>query len=154
MSVSCGLLSAVALLAALTPMSISAETPGRVTGIGGVFVTSKDPKALAQWYRDVLGLDVKSWGGAALLFDLPGHPPKVSWTVFPENSDYLAPSTREFMVNFAVDDMNAILARVTAHHVPILKRDDNDPFGRFAWIIDPDGTKIELWQPKAEPASK
>lgn len=134
---------------ALTMQGVAmAEQPGHVTGIGGVFVKSKDPKALAQWYRDVLGLDVKPWGGAAVPFDAPGHPPKVSWTAFPETGDYMSPSTREFMINFAVDDMDAMVARLTAHGVPILKRDDNDPFGRFAWIQDPDGTKIELWQPK------
>ena len=125
-----------------------AEQRGHVTGVGGVFVKSKDPKALAQWYREVLGLEVKPWGGAALPFDAPGHPPKVSWTAFPDSSDYMSPSTREFMINFAVDDMDAIIARVTAKGVPVLKRDDNDPFGRFAWIQDPDGTKIELWQPR------
>ncbi len=125
-----------------------AEQPGHVTGVGGVFVKSRDPKALAQWYREVLGLDVKPWGGAALPFDAPGHPPKVSWTAFPDSSDYMSPSTREFMINFAVDDMDAIIARVTAKGVAVLKRDDNDAFGRFAWIQDPDGTKIELWQSK------
>ncbi len=128
--------------------STMAEQPGHVTGVGGVFVKSKDPKALAQWYREVLGLEVASWGGAAMPFDAPGHPPKVSWTAFPDSSDYMSPSKREFMINFAVDDMDAIIARVTAKGVPVLKRDDNDPFGRFAWIQDPDGTKIELWQPK------
>ncbi len=135
-------------LAFTCPGSSMAEQPGHVTGVGGVFVKSKDPKALAQWYREVLGLEVKPWGGAALPFDAPGHPPKVSWTAFPDSSDYMSPSTREFMINFAVDDMDAILARVTAKGVPILKRDDNDAFGRFAWVQDPDGTKIELWQPK------
>ena len=125
-----------------------AEQLGHVTGIGGVFVKSKDPKALAQWYREVFGLDVKAWGGVDLPFDAPGHPPKVSWTAFPEASDYMSPSTRDFMINFAVDDMDAIIARLTAKGVPILKRDDNDAFGRFSWIQDPDGTKIELWQPK------
>ncbi len=125
-----------------------AEQPGHITGVGGVFVKSKDPKALAQWYREVLGLDVKPWGGAALPFDAPGHPPKVAWTAFAETSDYMSPSTREFMINFAVDDMDAIIARVTAKGVHVLKRDDGDAFGRFAWIQDPDGTKIELWQPK------
>ncbi len=128
--------------------SAMSEQPGHVTGVGGVFVKSKDPKALAHWYREVLGLEVASWGGAALPFDAPGHPPKVSWTAFADSSDYLSPSTREFMINFAVDDMDAIIARVTAKGVPILKRDDTDAFGRFAWIQDPDGTKIELWQPK------
>ncbi len=135
-------------LALACPAAAMAEPPGHVTGLGGVFVTSKDPKALAQWYRDVLGVDVKPWGGAAFPFDAPGHPPKVAWTAFPASSDYMSPSTREFMINFAVDDMDAILARVTAKGVPVLKRDDNDAFGRFAWIQDPDGTKIELWQPK------
>jgi predicted enzyme related to lactoylglutathione lyase len=125
-----------------------AEQPGHVTGIGGVFVKSKDPKALAEWYREVLGLDVKPWGGAAMPFDAPGHPPKIAWTAFPDSSNHMSPSTREFMINFAVDNMDAILARLTAHGVPIIKRDDDDSFGRFAWIQDPDGTKIELWQPK------
>jgi predicted enzyme related to lactoylglutathione lyase len=72
----------------------------------------------------------------------------VTWSPFPQDSDYMAPSTREVMLNFAVDDMDAIVARLTAKGVPILKRDDTDPHGRFAWILDPDGTKIELWQPK------
>lgn len=126
-----------------------AEQLGHVTGIGGVFVRSKDPNALAQWYREVLGLDVKPWGGAAMKFDAPGHPPKIAWSAFSESSDHMSPSTREFMVNFTVDDMDAIVARLTAHGVPILKRDDEDTFGRFVWILDPDGTKIELWQPRS-----
>ncbi len=125
-----------------------AEPVGRVTGIGGVFVKSKDPKALARWYRDVLGLDVAAWGGAALPYDAPGHPPKVSWMAFPQASDHMAPSPREFMVNFAVDDMDAIIARLRASNVAILKRDDDNAFGRFAWVQDPDGTLVELWQPK------
>ena len=141
----------LALAIALTCQgAVMADQPGHVTGVGGVFVKSKDPKALAQWYRDVLGLDVKPWGGAALPFDAPGHPPKVSWTAFPESSNYMNPSTREFMINFAVDDIDAMIARLTAKGVPILKRDDDGAFGRFAWIQDPDGTKVELWQPKRD----
>jgi predicted enzyme related to lactoylglutathione lyase len=138
----------LAAIALLWQGAALAEQPGHVTGIGGVFVKSKDPKALAKWYREVLGLDVKPWGGAALPFDAPGHPPKIAWTAFPDSSNQMSPSTREFMINFAVDDMDAILARLTAHDVPIIKRDDDDTFGRFAWIQDPDGTKIELWQPR------
>ncbi len=60
----------------------------------------------------------------------------------------MAPSTREFMIDFAVDDMDAMVARLTSKGVTILRRDDTDPNGRFTWIVDPDGTKIELWQPK------
>jgi catechol 2,3-dioxygenase-like lactoylglutathione lyase family enzyme len=132
----------------LSMTSTSAQPVGHVTGVGGVFIKSKNPKALADWYRDVLGLDVKPWGGAMLAYDAPGHPPVVTWSPFAEDSDYMAPSTREVMLNFAVDNMDAFIARLKAKGVPILRRDDTDPHGSFAWILDPDGTKIELWQPK------
>jgi catechol 2,3-dioxygenase-like lactoylglutathione lyase family enzyme len=132
----------------LSMVPASAEPAGHVTGVGGVFIKSKNPKALSDWYRDVLGLEIKGWGGAMLPYDAPGHPPAVVWSPFPQDSDYMAPSTRELMINFAVDDMDAIIARLTAKGVRILRRDDKDPNGRFAWILDPDGTKIELWQPK------
>ena len=125
-----------------------AQTAGHVTGIGGVFFKSKDPKALAAWYRDVLGLSVESWGGAVLAYDAPGHPPVLAWNAFPESTDYMAPSGRDFMINFAVDDLDAVVARLGAKGVAVIKRDDADPNGRFAWILDPDGTKIELWEPK------
>lgn len=127
---------------------VLAEPAGHVTGVGGVFIKSKNPKALADWYRDVLGLKIEAWGGAALPYDAPGHPPVVVWSPFPASSDYMAPSTREFMVNFAVDDLDALLARLASKGVNILRRDDTDPNGKFAWILDPDGTKVELWQPK------
>lgn len=129
-----------------------AEPAGHITGVGGVFVRSKDPKALADWYRDVLGLKIEAWGGAALRYDAPDHPPVVVWSAFPAASHYMAPSTREFMINFAVDDLDAFIARLASKGVTILKRDDSDPNGRFAWILDPDGTKIELWQAKTPTA--
>jgi len=121
---------------------------GHVTGIGGIFFKSRNPKALAAWYHDVLGLKLEDWGGAALSYEAPHHPPIAAWSPFPQTTDYMAPSTREFMVDFAVDDMDALLAKLAARNVTILKRDDKDPNGRFAWILDPDGTKIELWQPR------
>lgn len=130
-----------------------ADTPaGHVTGVGGVFFKAKDPKALAAWYRDVLGLPVQSWGGAALRYDAPGHPPKLAWSTFAATTDHFAPSTSAFMINYAVDDMDAMVARLNEKNVAILKRDDSDPFGRFAWILDPEGNKIELWQPKPQVA--
>jgi predicted enzyme related to lactoylglutathione lyase len=127
--------------------SVQAEPVGRITGLGGLFVHSKDPKALAAWYRDVLGVPVESWGGAMLRYDAPGHPDVLVWNAFSQTGDYFAPSTREFMINFAVDDLDAFLARIKAKGVTVLKRDDSDPYGHFAWILDRDGTKIELWQP-------
>ena len=125
-----------------------AEPAGHVTGVGGVFIKSKNPKALADWYRDVLGIEIKPWGEATLRYDAPGHPPMIIWSPVPRTSDEMTPSTREFMIDFAVDDMDALVARLTSKGVRILRRDDTDPNGRFAWILDPDGTKIELWQPK------
>jgi predicted enzyme related to lactoylglutathione lyase len=122
---------------------------GRITGVGGVFVTSHDPKALTAWYRDVLGIAIESWGGAALRYNFPGHPAVLIWNAMPAGSSYLAPSKREFMLNFAVDDLDAFLTRLKSKGVAVLKQDESDPNGRFAWILDPDGTKIELWQPKA-----
>ena len=126
----------------------SAAEPGRITGLGGVFIKSKDPKALSAWYRDVLGIPLEAWGGAKLAYDAPGHPAVMVWSAFPETTTYMEPSTREVMLNFAVDDLDAFLKRLEAKGVKILKRDDSDPSGHFAWILDPDGTKIEFWQPK------
>ncbi len=129
-----------------------AEPAGHITGIGGVFFKAKDPKALAAWYRDVLGLPLEAWGGAALRLDAAGHPPATAWNAFPDTTKYFAPSTTDFMIDYAVDDLDAILARATAKGIAVLKRADGDPSGRFAWILDPEGNKIELWEPKRPPA--
>jgi len=118
----------------------------QVTGIGGVFFKARDPKALGAWYRDVLGVPVEDWGGAALRTDAPGHPAVAVWSPFKSDTKYFEPSTREFMINFAVDDLDAMIAHLEAKGVTVLGRDDSDPHGRFAWILDPEGTKIELWQ--------
>lgn len=148
------LLSVFAVMVAMTPMSVLAEPVGRITGVGGIFFKSKDPKALTAWYRDVLGIRVEDWGGVILSYDAPEHPPVLTMNVFKEDSDYMTPSKREFMLNFAVDNLPAFLERLTAKGVAILKRDDSDASGKFAWIVDPDGTKIELWEPVPEPETK
>ena len=130
----------------LSAKPLRAETTGRITGVGGIFVTSKDPKALARWYKDVLGISLEPWGGAILRYDAPGHPPMALWNAMPENSDEIAPWRRDFMINFAVDDLDAFVARLETKGVKILSRQD-DKTGKFAWILDPEGTKVELWQP-------
>jgi predicted enzyme related to lactoylglutathione lyase len=134
----------------LSPADLRADPIGRITGVGGIFVRSKDPKALAAWYRDVLGVKIESWGGAMLPYDAPGHPPVLAWSPFPQATHYMDPSPREFMIDFAVDDLDAFLAKLKAKGVAVLKREDEGPTGSFAWIMDPDGTKIELWQPRAK----
>ncbi len=133
---------------AVCPMQADAAPSGHVTGVGGIFVKSANPKALADWYRDVLGISVESWGGAMLRYDAPGHPHVLVWNAFPEATDQMAPSKREFMLNLAVDNLDALVARLKLKGVAILKRDDTNDHGKFAWIVDPDGTKIELWEPK------
>ncbi len=127
------------------------DTAGHITGIGGIFFKAKDPKALAAWYRDVLGLPLEAWGGAMMRYDAPQHPPVLAWNAFPATTKYFAPSTGDFMIDYAVDDMDAFAAKLTAKGVEILKRDDNST-GRFAWVLDPEGNKVELWEPK-RPAS-
>ncbi|HET7333562.1 MAG TPA: VOC family protein [Rhizomicrobium sp.] len=118
----------------------------RITGLGGLFFKAKDPKALLAWYRDVLGLATQDWGGVQ--FNAGGGAPPFSvWSAFADTTDYMKPSTKPFMFNFAVDDLDGFLAQLGAKDVEILGRDDSDPNGGFAWILDPEGNKIELWQP-------
>ena len=117
-----------------------------VLGVGGVFLRSPDPKALQAWYKRVLGLDVTAWGGVTFP-PLPRG--KTVWSAFAQDTDHFAPSTREFMINFVVDDIEAAVAKAQAEGVEIIGREDADTFGRFAWLVDPDGTKVELWEPKA-----
>jgi predicted enzyme related to lactoylglutathione lyase len=135
------------LMLAIPRESVPAEPAGHITGIGGVFFKAKDPKVLAAWYRDVLGLPLEPWGGAALRYDAPKHPSALIWNAFPDSTNYFAPSTGGFMINYAVDDMNAFLMRLKSKGLAPLKSKD-DSTGRFAWILDPEGNKIELWEPK------
>ena len=139
------LLLAAALSLAATP--IRADPPGHITGVGGIFFKSPNPKALAAWYHDVLGIHIEPWGGAMLRYDAPDHPPMVVWSPFTATNPEMAPSTREFMINLAVDNMDAFLARITAKGVKPISRQE-DATGIFVAIRAPDATKIELWQPK------
>ena len=114
------LIVASVLAASLSSTSLWAEPAGHITGIGGIFVTSKDPKALAKWYKDVLGIVIEPWGGAMLRYDAPGHPPMAIWNAMRSNSDEIAPSKREFMLNFAVENLDAYVARLETKGVTIL----------------------------------
>ena len=148
--------AALLALAALAPLAAAtaappADAPGHITGIGGVFIKAKDPKALVAWYRDMLGLPLQPWGGGALRYDTPGHPPAAAWSAFAVSSTYFSPSTSPFMIDYAVDDLDALLARLHANGIEPIKRADDDQNGRFAWVMDPEGNKVELWQPKKAP---
>ena len=123
-----------------------------VLGLGGVFFKAKDPVALIGWYRDVLGLEVEDWGGVvfkpAAMAAQPGA--GTVFSPFASDTGYFAPSTKEFMLNLAVDDLDGILARCAEHGVEATIQPD-ESMGRFAHILDPEGTKIELWQPAPMP---
>jgi predicted enzyme related to lactoylglutathione lyase len=116
----------------------------RVTGIGGVFFKARDPAALGAWYRDHLGIDVQPWGGAA--FEGEGT---TAWSVFPADTKYFEPSTAPFMINYRVADLDAMLAQLRTAGVAVDEKVDESEFGRFGWAMDPEGIRIELWQPPA-----
>jgi len=123
----------------------------RVLGIGGVFFRSSGPGALMAWYRDVLGLEVEDWGGVVFTPDaMVAHAGAGTvFSPFAADTTYFAPSTKDFMINLAVDDLDGIVARCAMHGVDATTFPDG-PNGRFAHILDPEGTKIELWQPAPE----
>lgn len=122
----------------------------KVLGVGGVFYKSADPDALRAWYRAVLGLDIQDWGGVVFTPDaMAAHPGAGTvFSPFKADTDYFAPSTKEFMINLAVDDLDGMLAQLKAHGVEPVKLFPDEANGRFAHIIDPAGVKIELWEPK------
>jgi predicted enzyme related to lactoylglutathione lyase len=120
----------------------------RVLGVGGVFFKAADPAAVNAWYERVLGFQISDWGGA--VFDHPAIG-KTNWAPFKADTDYFAPSDAAFMINFIVDDLDGLLAKAAAEGVEPTGRQDEE-MGRFAWLMDPAGVKIELWQP-AEAAS-
>ena len=122
----------------------------RVTGIGGIFFKANDPKALSAWYRDHLGLDVTEWGGASIKSGGEGSESGLTvWSPFAADTDYMQPGTASFMVNFRVEDVDALLAALREEGCNVMDKTDSSEQGKFGWVIDPEGNKIELWQPAA-----
>ena len=123
---------------------------GRVLGIGGVFFKSDNQAAVREWYSRVLGMEFNDWGGVFFMPDAAASHPGAGtvFTSFPSDTDYFAPSGKEFMINLMVDDLDAALARCADQGVVPIKVFPDEPNGRFAHIIDLEGRKIELWQPK------
>ena len=122
----------------------------RVTGIGGIFFKAKDPAALGAWYRDRLGLDVTDWNGAIFHWGGEGSEPGMTiWSPFAADTTYMAPSTASFMINFRVADLDALLAALKAEGCEVVDRTDTSEQGKFGWVIDPEGNKVELWEPPA-----
>jgi predicted enzyme related to lactoylglutathione lyase len=127
----------------------SPAAQGQVLGVGGLFFKSPDPSRLRQWYERVLGLQFNSWGG--IVFDPKALPAgsAVVFTPFAADTDYFQPSAQPFMFNLVVDGLDAVVARATAAGADVLKERATGEHGDFAWLIDCDGNKVELWQPPA-----
>lgn len=121
----------------------------RVTGIGGIFFKAKDPKALGQWYRTHLGVNVEDWGGAAFKWVTPDNPTGTGttiWSPFQDDTSYFAPSKASFMVNFRVEDLHALVAVLREEGCEVDAKVDESEYGKFAWVMDPEGNRVELWQ--------
>jgi predicted enzyme related to lactoylglutathione lyase len=111
----------------------------RVTGIGGVFFKARDPQGLSEWYRTHLGMEVTEWGG--VIFRGEGT---TTWNLFDDSSTYFAPG---FMVNYRVDDLDGLLAGLREAGCDVDEKVEESEYGKFGWVMDPEGNRLELWQP-------
>ncbi|MGH8852858.1 MAG: VOC family protein [Telluria sp.] len=121
----------------------------RVTGIGGIFFKAKDPVALRAWYKAHLGIDVLEWGGAAFTWtDEAGKPTggTTIWSVSPGGDEHFG-AGNSFMINYRVHDVDALLQALRDEGCQVLEKTDDSEYGKFGWVIDPEGNKVELWQP-------
>lgn len=125
----------------------------RVTGIGGIFFKAKEPEKLQQWYREHLDVETVPEGGASFRWRHEDQPERVGmtvWSVMAANTTYFGESTSPFMINYRVADLDALLETLKKEGVPFDGRIEEHDYGRFAWITDPEGNRIELWEPANE----
>lgn len=131
-------------------MSKKSLRKGRVTGIGGVFFKSPNPEKLLKWYEKNFQLHRGDFPGIVFPWIETGSSRKRAvtvWGIFPQRTRYFSPSRSRFMLNYRVDDLDALLVRLRRRGVWIDRKRDNSGFGRFAWVRDSDGNRIELWEP-------
>lgn len=123
----------------------------RVTGIGGVFLKARDPRALSEWYAKHLGFVLEAWGGAILKWpdDKAGDGGLTVWNLVEPTSTLFTPSASTFMINYRVDDLEALARDLAAANIPLLGPVEKHENGKFGWLLDPEGNKIELWEPQA-----
>ena len=122
----------------------------RVIGIGGVFIKAKDPETLRTWYQKHLGLEPDAYGG--VVFHCPESEPErqtaqTVWSLFPSDTKYFDPSSAPFMINYRVENLDELLKLLRSEGVEVEDRLEEFDYGRFAWIMDPEGNRIELWEP-------
>jgi predicted enzyme related to lactoylglutathione lyase len=134
----------------LQDVSTKEKTMSRVTGIGGIFIKAKDPAKLQNWYKQHLGIDVQAWGGTSFRWvDSSGNPTPgtTAWMIGDGNN--FTPSNAPFMVNYRVSDLTALLTALRAEGCDVLEKTEESEYGKFGWVMDPEGNKIELWEPPA-----
>lgn len=119
----------------------------RVTGIGGIFFKSTDPNASKEWYKTHLGLDTDNYGCTFWWNDEDGNKCSTQWSPFPKNTKYYDPSQKDFMFNYRVENLEWLLDQLKEEGVTIVGDMETFDYGKFAWILDNDGNKIELWEP-------
>ena len=118
-----------------------------ITGIGGVFFRGQDPAKTMAWYREHLGLDCNQWGKTFEWKQTDGALGTTQWTVFKSDTDYYGPSGQQFMVNYRVRDLEELLEKLKGEGIYPVKPMESHEYGKFAWIDDADGYRIELWEP-------
>ncbi|MBT8258700.1 MAG: VOC family protein [Bacteroidia bacterium] len=119
----------------------------RVTGLGGFFFRTKDPKALKKWYGTHLGLPVDDYGCTFWWKDKEGKDCSTQWSPFKEDTSYFSPSEKQFMMNFRVENLEDLLKALKEEGVTVVGKMEEYDYGKFGWILDPEGNKIELWEP-------
>lgn len=119
----------------------------RVTGIGGIFFKSEDPDAQKAWYKNHLGIPTDQYGWTFWWRDENGKKCSTQWSPMNDDTTYFSPSKKQFMFNFRVDDLIALLAVLKEEGVTIVGEVEEYSYGKFGWILDPEGNKIELWEP-------
>ena len=122
----------------------------KVTGIGGIFFKCKDPKQITAWYQQHLGLDTNPYGATFEWFEGFDSTKKAQtqWSPFSETTKYLEPSTKDFMINYRVENLEALVEELKKEGVTIVDKMETYDYGKFIHILDPEGNKIELWEPK------
>ena len=119
----------------------------RVTGLGGFFFKTKNPEETKKWYKDHLGLPVDDYGCTFWWKDTKGNDCSTQRSPFKEDTNYFSPSKKQFMMNFRVENLRELLATLKEEGVTIVGDVEEYDYGKFGWILDPEGNKIELWEP-------
>ena len=122
----------------------------KVTGIGGIFFKCKDPKAMREWYKSQLGFDTTPYGTSFewRAADDPAKKGVTQWNPFPEDTTYFAPSAKAFMINYRVENLEQLVQELKMANVTIVDTVESFDYGKFVHILDPEGNKIQLWEPK------